>query len=64
MSPKEFKSIQREFGWTNAKMASYLRKTEQSISNYRNARQKIPEHVVAMLTQAKVSAQIPGAAGV
>ena len=52
MSPDEFKRRQSALGWTNAKMASHLRKTPQSICNYRNARQKIPEHVGVLLDAA------------
>jgi hypothetical protein len=52
MTPDEFKRRQSSLGWTNAKMASHLRKTPQSISNYRNARQKIPEHVNVLLDAA------------
>lgn len=52
MTPDEFKRRQSALGWTNAKMASHLRKTPQSISNYRNARQKIPEHVGVLLDAA------------
>ena len=52
MTPDEFKRRQSALGWTNAKMASHLRKTPQSISNYRNARQKIPEHVQVLLEAA------------
>jgi len=52
MTPAEFKRRQSSLGWTNAKMASHLRKTPQSISNYRNARQRIPEHVEVLLDAA------------
>jgi hypothetical protein len=52
MTPDEFKRRQASLGWTNAKMASHLRKTAQSVSNYRNARQKIPEHVTVLLDAA------------
>tara|TARA_R110000850_G_scaffold55490_3_gene131230 strand:+ start:130 stop:327 length:198 start_codon:yes stop_codon:yes gene_type:complete len=52
MTPDEFKRRQSSLGWTNAKMASHLRKTPQSISNYRNSRQKIPEHVDVLLDAA------------
>uniref|UniRef100_A0AAU7VGG9 HTH cro/C1-type domain-containing protein n=1 Tax=Dinoroseobacter phage vB_DshS_R26L TaxID=3161158 RepID=A0AAU7VGG9_9CAUD len=52
MTPEEFKRRQAALGWTNAKMASHLRKTPQSISNYRNNRQKIPEHVEVLLDAA------------
>lgn len=52
MTPDEFKRIQAALGWTNAKMASHLRKTPQSISNYRTNRQKIPEHVKVLLDAA------------
>lgn len=52
MTPDEFKRRQSALGWTNAKMASHLRKTPQSISNYRNGRQKIPEHVHVLLEAA------------
>ena len=52
MTPDEFKRRQSSLGWTNAKMASHLRKTPQSISNYRNGRQKIPEHVLFLLESA------------
>jgi len=52
MTPDEFKRRQLALGWTNAKMASHLRKTPQSISNYRNERQKIPEHVDVLLDAA------------
>jgi transcriptional regulator with XRE-family HTH domain len=49
MTPDEFKRKQTVLGWTNAKMARHLGKTPQSISNYRNGRQKIPEHVQILL---------------
>jgi len=52
MNPEQFKHKQEALGWTNAKMASHLRKTPQSISNYRNNRQKIPEHVDVLLEAA------------
>jgi len=52
MTPQEFKRIQSALGWTNAKMAGHLRKTAQSISNYRNNRQAIPEHVNVLLDAA------------
>lgn len=52
MTPSEFKRRQSALGWTNAKMASHLRKTPQSVSNYRNARQAIPEHVEVLLDAA------------
>ncbi len=52
MTPDEFKRKQAALGWTNAKMASHLRKTPQSISNYRNGRQKIPEHVGVLIETA------------
>lgn len=52
MTPDEFKRRQSALGWTNAKMASHLRKTPQSISNYRNGRQKVPEHVHVLLEAA------------
>jgi len=52
MTPEEFKRRQVALGWTNAKMASHLRKTPQSISNYRTHRQKIPEHVEVLLDAA------------
>lgn len=52
MTPDEFKRRQNALGWTNAKMASHLRKTPQSISNYRNKRQAIPEHVDVLLDAA------------
>lgn len=52
MKPDEFKRRQAALGWTNAKMASQLRKTPQSISNYRSSRQKIPEHVDVLLDAA------------
>lgn len=52
MTPEEFKRRQAALGWTNAKMASHLRKTPQSISNYRNNRQKIPAHVEVLLDAA------------
>ena len=52
MTPAEFKRKQSALGWTNAKMATHLRKSAQTISNYRNARQTIPEHVEVLLTAA------------
>ena len=52
MTPEEFKRKQAALGWTNAKMARHLRKTPQSISNYRNGRQTIPEHVDFLLKTA------------
>lgn len=52
MTPDEFKRRQTALGWTNAKMASHLRKTPQSISNYRTGRQKIPEHVDVLMKSA------------
>ena len=52
MTPDEFKRRQSALGWTNAKMASHLRKTPQSISNYRNSRQQIPAHVDVLLDAA------------
>lgn len=52
MTPDEFKRRQTALGWTNAKMASHLRKTPQTVSNYRNNRQRIPEHVDVLLDAA------------
>ena len=52
MTPDEFKRRQTALGWTNAKMASHLRKTPQTVSNYRNSRQRIPEHVDVLLDAA------------
>lgn len=52
MTPDEFKRKQSALGWTNARMASHLRKTPQSISNYRNGRQTIPAHVNVLLDAA------------
>lgn len=52
MTPDEFKRRQTALGWTNARMASHLRKTPQSISNYRTGRQTIPEHVDVLLDSA------------
>lgn len=52
MTSDEFKRKQSALGWTNAKMASHLRKTPQSISNYRNNRQTIPEHVNVLIDNA------------
>lgn len=52
MTPAEFKRRQSALGWTNARMASHLRKTPQSVSNYRNARQSIPAHVDVLLDAA------------
>jgi len=52
MTPDEFKRRQTALRWTNAKMASHLRKTPQSISNYRNSRQEIPDHVEVLLDAA------------
>lgn len=52
MSPEQFKQRQDALGWTNAKMAKHLRKSAQSVSNYRNGRQSIPAHVDVMLEAA------------
>jgi len=52
MTSDEFIRKQTALGWTNVKMASQLRKTPQSISNYRNKRQAIPEHVEVLLDAA------------
>lgn len=52
MTPEQFKKKQTALSWTNAKMASHLRKTAQSVSNYRNGRQAIPEHVDVLLDAA------------
>jgi len=52
MTADEFRRRQAALGWTNAKMASHLRKTPQSISNYRNKRQAIPAHVGVLLDAA------------
>ncbi len=51
MTAEEFKRLQAALGWTNARMASLLKKTPQSISNYRTQRQVIPGHVKTMLEQ-------------
>ncbi|UXO93754.1 hypothetical protein Pan1_39 [Pseudanabaena phage Pan1] len=52
MTPAEFKNKQSALGWTNQKMATHLRKSAQTISNYRNGRQTIPEHVEVLLVTA------------
>jgi len=52
MTSDEFKRRQDALGWTNAKMASHLRKTSQTVSNYRNNRQTIPAHVDVLLEAA------------
>lgn len=49
MTPDDFKTIQADLGWTNGRMATFLRKSEQTVSNYRNARQRIPDHVETLL---------------
>lgn len=52
MTPEKFKQWQTALGWTNAKMARHLCKTPQSVSNYRNKRQRIPAHVDVLLEAA------------
>lgn len=52
MTPEQFKRLQDALGWTNAKMAKHLRKSAQSVSNYRNGRQTIPAHVQVMIDAA------------
>ena len=52
MTPEEFKRRQTALGWTNARMAGHLRKTAQSVSNYRTGRQAIPAHVDVLLEAA------------
>lgn len=49
MTPAEFKRKQSALGWSNSRMAKHLRKTPQSISNYRTGRQAIPEHVEILI---------------
>jgi hypothetical protein len=49
MNAEDFKRKQAALGWTNVKMARHLRKTTQTVSNYRNSRQRIPEHVDVLL---------------
>jgi len=55
MTPEDFKRKQSALKWTNTKMARHLRKTPQSISNYRTGRQQIPEHVEFLLEAAMKS---------
>lgn len=49
MQKEEFIKLQQALGWSNVKMAKHLRKTSQSVSNYRTGRQTIPEHVRVMI---------------
>lgn len=49
MTSSEFKRKQSALGWTNARMAKELCKSAQSVSNYRNDRQSIPDHVAVMM---------------
>lgn len=52
MTPAEFKRKQTALGWSNARMAKHLRKTPQSVSNYRTGRQSVPEHVDVLIDAA------------
>ena len=53
MTPELFKEKQAEIGWTNRRLAQYLDKTEQSVSNWRMGRQGIPPYVGTMLETAR-----------
>lgn len=53
MNSKEFRRRQRALGWTNKKIADFVRKSEQTVSNWRNDRQAIPEHVELLLDLAE-----------
>lgn len=52
MEKDDFIRMQKALGWSNVKMAKHLRKTAQSVSNYRTGRQAIPEHVKVMIRSA------------
>lgn len=53
MDAAEFRKRQRQLGWTNKKIAEFVRKTEQTVSNWRNERQSIPDHVELLLDLAE-----------
>jgi len=49
MNSVEFRERQSQLGWTNKKIAEFVKKSEQSVSNWRNDRQSIPDHVEMLL---------------
>lgn len=54
MKSAEFRKRQRQLGWTNKQVAKFVRKTEQTVSNWRNERQSIPDHVEVLLDLAEM----------
>ena len=52
MTPNQFKKLHLKLGWTCTGMARYLGKCQQTVSNYRCGRQKIPHSVTIMLDHA------------
>jgi len=55
MDIQTFKDRQEALGLTNAALAERFKKSEQSISNYRNGVQKIPAHVEVLFEQIEQS---------
>jgi len=55
MDATEFRKRQRRLGWTNKKIADFVRKSEQTVSNWRNERQSIPDHVEVLLDLAETT---------
>ena len=55
MEATEFRRRQRVLGWTNKKIAEFTKKSEQTVSNWRNDRQSIPDHVEILLDAAETS---------
>lgn len=49
MTPAQFIKKQASLEMTNRQMARLLRKSAQSICNYRHGRQRIPDHVGALI---------------
>lgn len=56
MTPTELKKTMESLKWTGVQTAGYLEKSEQTVSNYLNARQNIPKDVEKMLNMALIEA--------
>ena len=53
MTPTDLIQRQNALGWSNKRLARYCRRSEQTVSNWRNKRQAIPEYVGQLLRAAE-----------
>ena len=53
MTQEEFVRRQEALGWTNKQVAYHCRRSEQTVSNWRNQRQVIPDYVELLLDIAR-----------